>query len=64
MKNQEKDAQPEKMKRKIISSDLRNPHKNFAPLFGEVAKFRTHTERREQQSGDSVEVERCMPPKT
>ena len=64
MKNQEKDAQPEKIKRKIDFSDLRNPHKSFAPLFGEVAKFRTHTEKEEQQSRDGDEVERCMPSNT
>ena len=33
-KNQEKDAQPEKIKRKIDFSDLRNPQKHFTPLFG------------------------------
>ena len=46
--NQEKDAQPEKIKRKIVFSDLRNPPKNFTPLFGEVAKFRTLTRKEEQ----------------
>ena len=46
-KNQEKDAPPEKIKRKIVFSDLRNPPKNFTPLFGEVAKFRTLTEKDE-----------------
>ena len=45
-KNQEKDAQPEKIKQKIVFSDLRNPPKNFTPLFGEVAKFRTPTKKR------------------
>ena len=64
MKNQEKDAQPEKIKRKIDFSDLRNPHKNFAPLFGEVAKLRTHTEKEEQQSRDGDKVERCLPRNT
>ena len=48
IKNQEKDALPEKIKRKIVFSDLRNPHKNFTPLFGEVAKFRTLTKKEEQ----------------
>ena len=47
-KNKEKDAQPEKIKRKIVFSDLRNPPKNFTPLFGEVAKFRTLTKKEEQ----------------
>ena len=47
-KNQEKDAQPGKIKRKIVFSDLRNPPKNFTPLFGEVAKFRTLTKKEEQ----------------
>ena len=47
-KNQEKDAQPEKIKRKIVISDLRNPPKNCTPLFGEVAKFRTLTKKEEQ----------------
>ena len=42
------DAPPEKIKRKIVFSDLRNPPKNFTPLFGEVAKFRTLTEKDEQ----------------
>ena len=43
-KNKEKDAQPEKISRKIDFSDLKNPQKNFTPLFGEVAKFSTLTE--------------------
>ena len=47
-KNQEKDAQPEKLKQKIVFSDLRTPPKNFTPLFGEVAKFRTLTKKDEQ----------------
>ena len=47
-KYQENDAPPEKIKRKIVSSDLRNPPKNFTPLFGEVAKFRTLTKKDEQ----------------
>ena len=46
--NQEKDAQPEKIKRKIVFSDRRNPSKKFTPLFGEVAKFRTLTKKEEQ----------------
>ena len=48
MKNQESDAPPEKVNRKIVFSDLRNPPKNFTPLFGEVAKFRTLTGKDEQ----------------
>ena len=63
-KNQEKDAQPEKEKRKIDFSNLRNPPKNFTLLSGEVAKFRTLTEREEQQSRDGDEVERCLPQNT
>ena len=63
-KNREKDGQPEKIKRKIDFSDLRNPQKHFTPLFGEVAKFRTHTETAEQQSRDGDEVERCLPQNT
>ena len=64
MKNQEKDAQAEKIKPKIDFSDLRNPRKKFTPLFGEVAKFRTLTEKEEQQSRDGDEVERCLPQNT
>ena len=63
-KNQEKDAQPEEIKRKFHFSDLRNPHKNFTPLFGEVANFRTVTEKEEQESRDGDEDERCLPQKT
>ena len=48
IRNQEKDAQPEKMTRKIVFSDLRNPLKNFTPLFGEVVKIRTLTKKDEQ----------------
>ena len=47
-KNQENNAPGEKIKRKIVSSDLTNPPKNFTPLFGEVAKFRTLTRKDEQ----------------
>ena len=47
-KNQEKDAQPDKIKRKIVFTNLRNPHKIFTPLIGEVAKFRTLTKKEEQ----------------
>ena len=36
-----------KKKRKIDFSDRRNPPKTFTPLFGEVAKVRTLTEREE-----------------
>ena len=64
IKNHEKDAQPAKIKRKIDFSDLRNPQKHFTPLFGEVKKFRTLTEKAEQQSRDGDEVERCMPQNT
>ena len=63
-KNQEKDAQPEKIRPKFDYSDLRNPHQNFTPLFGEVAKFRTLTEKEEQQSRDGDENERCLPQNT
>ena len=44
-KNQENNAPPEKKKRKIVFSDLRNPPKNFTPLFGEAATFRTLTKK-------------------
>ena len=47
-KNQENDAPPEEIKRKIVFSDLRNPPNNFTLLFGEVAKFRTLTKKDEQ----------------
>ena len=63
-KNPEKDAQPEEIKRKMDFSDLRNPQKHFTPLFGEVAKFGTLTEKAEQQSRDGDEVERCLPQNT
>ena len=63
-KNQEKKAQPEKIKRKINFLDLRNPHKNSTPLLGEVVKFRTLTEKEEQQSRDGDEDERCLPQNT
>ena len=53
-----------RIKDKIDFSDLRNPHKNFTPLFGEVAKFRTLTEREEQHSRDDDEEERCLPQDT
>ena len=48
MKYPENDTPPEKIKRKIVFSDLRNPHNNFTPLFGEVAKYRTLTKKDEQ----------------
>ena len=48
IKNQENDTPPEKIKRKTVFSDLRNPPKNFTPLFGEVATFRTLTKKDEQ----------------
>ena len=48
IKNQENDAPPEKIKQKIVFFDLRNPPKNFTPLFGEVAKFRTLTKKDER----------------
>ena len=63
-KNQEKDAQAEKIKRKIVFSDLRNPPKRFTPLFGEVAKFRTLTKTEEQESRDGEEAEHCLPQAT
>ena len=63
-KKQEKDAQPEKIKRKIVFSDLRNPPTNFTPLFGEVAKFTTLTTNEEQYSRDGEEAERCLPQNT
>ena len=48
IKLREKDAPPAEIKRKIVFSDLRNPPNNFTPLFGEVAKYRTLTEKDEQ----------------
>ena len=63
-KNQEKQAQPTEINTKIVFSDLRNPKKNFTPLFGEVPKKRTHTERQEQASCDDKEFERCVPQTT
>ena len=48
IKRREKDAPPAEIKRKIVFSDLRNPPNNFTPLFGEVAKYRTLTEKDEQ----------------
>ena len=48
IKEREKDALPAEIKRKIVFSDLRNPPNNFTPLFGEVAKYRTLTEKDEQ----------------
>ena len=64
IQNQEKDVQPERIKGKIVFSDLRNPPKIFTPLFGEVAKFRTLTENQEQKSRDGDEVEHCLPQNT
>ena len=46
IKYQENDAPPGKIKHKIVFSDLRNPPKNFTPLFREVAKFRTLTKKK------------------
>ena len=48
IKRREKDAPPAEIKRKIVFSDLRNPPNNLTPLFGEVAKYRTLTEKDEQ----------------
>ena len=45
-KNKEKDPQPEKIKRRSVFSNLRNLRKNFTPLFGGFAKFRTLTEKK------------------
>ena len=59
-KNQEKDAQPTKINREIVFSDLRNPLKNFTPLFGEVIKIRTQTEHQEQASRGDEEFEHCV----
>ena len=64
IKTKEKDAQPEKMKRKIVFSNLRNPPKNFTLLFGEVAKFRTLTKKDEQKSRHGEGPERCLPQNT
>ena len=64
IKYQENDAAPEKIKRKIVFSDLRNPPKSFTPLFGEVAKLRTLTKKDEQKSRDGEEAERCLPQAT
>ena len=36
----------------------------LAPLFGEVAKFRTPTENQEHKSRDDDKVERCLPQNT
>ena len=63
-KNKEKDPQREKIKVKIIPYDLRDPPKYFTPLFGEVAKFRTLTEKEQQQGRDGDEIERCLPQNT
>ena len=63
-KNKEKNAQREKLKREIVFSDLRNPPKNFTPLFGEVANVRTLAKKEEQESRDSEEAERCLPQNT
>ena len=65
IKNQENDASPKKIKRKIVFSDLRNPLKNFTPLFGELAKIRALTiKKNEQRSRDGEEAERCLPQTT
>ena len=64
MQNQEKDAQPEKIKLRVVFSDLRNPEKKFTPLFGEVTNLRTLTERGEKQSRDNDNVECCLPRNT
>ena len=48
-KNQEKHAKPKKITRKIIFPDIRNPAKNFTPLFGEVKNRRTHRGDQEQR---------------
>ena len=48
IKNQENEALSERVKRIIVFSDLRNPPKNFRPLFGEFKKLRTLTEKDEQ----------------
>ena len=64
IKTKRKKVQPEKMKQKIIFSDLRNPPKNFTPLFGEVAKLRTLTENQEQESRDDDKFECRLPQNT
>ena len=63
-KKPRKERTTRKKKRKIDFSDLRSPTKNFAPLFGELAKFRTLTEKEEQQSRDSHRVEHSLPQNT
>ena len=63
-KTKKKTHNQNKIKRKIDLSDLRNPTKNFTPLFGEVTKFRTFRGKEEQQSPDGLEVERCWPQNT
>ena len=64
MKSERKSVQPAKIKGNIIFSDIRNPSKNFTPLFAEAAKSRTLTENHEQQGRDGDEVERCLPQTT
>ena len=51
-KNPEKDAHRTKIHEEIVSYDLRNPPKNFTPLFGEVVEMKTHREHQEQGSRD------------
>ena len=60
IKKKEKDAQPTKINREIVFSDLRNPPKNFTPLFGEVVKIKTHTEHQEHAGRDDQEFEHCV----
>ena len=64
IKNQEKDAQPEKTEQKIVFSDLRTPLENFTPLFREVAKFRTLTKKEEQYNRNGEKAERYLPQNT
>ena len=45
-KTKKKTHNQKKIKRKIHFSDLRNAPKNFTPLFGEVARFGTHLQKK------------------
>ena len=52
--------------RQIVFSDLRNPPKNFTPLSGEVAKFRTLTIKKNKTvaTAKKLSVARCLPQNT
>ena len=62
-KTKKKTHNQKKKSTKSIFPTSETPPKNFTPLFGEVAKFRTLTEKEEQQSRDGNKDERCMPKK-